>query len=128
MVPIGTVPSSYFNDAPRFTAIIDLLPEIDHGSVVKAGLWWSLALMPCITLVARLASRLLYFLFGVAMRGLVALVPPVPEASFKGAIDQCSVTMALRSRGQVPSGRHLMLPIELHERALGQPLYLGVGC
>jgi hypothetical protein len=71
-----------------------------------------LALRPCVTLVARLASRLLYFLFGVAMRGLVALValativPPCPDASSGGATDQRSVTMALRPRGQVLSGRH----------------------
>jgi hypothetical protein len=63
-------------------------------------------------LVARLASRLLYFLFGVATRGLLALValaivvPLVPGASSGGAIDQRSVTMALKPRGQVPSGRH----------------------
>jgi hypothetical protein len=86
-------------------------------------------------LVAGLASGLLYFLFGVATRGLVALValativPSVLGASFEGATDQCSVTMALGPRGQVPSGRHWMLSIELHERALGsilQPLNLGV--
>jgi hypothetical protein len=87
MVPVGMVPSSFLNDALRVAAIIDFLPEIDHGSVMKAGLGWSLALRPCVMLVARLASRLLYFLFGVAMHGLVALValatviPPVPGAS-----------------------------------------------
>jgi hypothetical protein len=76
-------------------------------------------------LVARLASRLLYFLFGIASCGLVALValmavfPLVLGASFGGATDQCSVTMALRPQGQVPSGRHWMLPIELREHALG---------
>jgi hypothetical protein len=54
-------------------------------------------------LVARLASGLLYFFFGMATRGLVAhialvtIVPPVPDASSGGATDQCSVTMALRS-------------------------------
>jgi hypothetical protein len=81
---------------------MDLLPEIDRGSVVKAGLSWSLALRPCTTLVARLVSRLLYFLFGVAMHGLVALValvivvPLVPGASSGGATDQRNFTMAHR--------------------------------
>jgi hypothetical protein len=61
-----------------------------RGSVVKAGLGWSLALRPCIMLVARLASRLLYFLFSVATHGLVALaalatvVPLVLGASSGG--------------------------------------------
>jgi hypothetical protein len=100
---------------------------------MKVGLEWILALMPCPTLVA---SRLLYFLFIVATRGRVALValavvvPPAPGASSTGATDQRSVTMALRSRGLVPSGRYWMLPIELYERALGQilqPLYLRIG-
>jgi hypothetical protein len=78
---------------------------------MKAGLRWSLALSPCATLVARLASRLLYFMFGVATHRLVALValvavvPLVPGASSEGAIDQCSFTMVLRPRGQIPSGR-----------------------
>jgi hypothetical protein len=105
--------------------VVDLLPEVDCGSVVKASLEWSLALRPCTTLVVRLASRLLYFLFSVAMRGLVALValmtvvPPVPGASSIGATDQWSFTMALRSRGQVPSGRHRMVLVELHECTLG---------
>jgi hypothetical protein len=85
---------------------------------------WGLALRPCITLVARLASGLLYFLFNVATRGLVAfvlaiVVPPVPGASSWGAANLHSVTMALRPRRHVPSGRHWMLPIELHERELG---------
>jgi hypothetical protein len=93
VVPVGMVPLPCLNDAPRVAAIIDLLPEIDRGSVVKAGLGWSLALRPCVMLVARLASRLLYFLFGVATCGLVALValatvvPPVPGASFGDATD-----------------------------------------
>jgi hypothetical protein len=53
VIPIGTFPSSCLNDAPCVTAIIDLLPEIDRGSVVKAGCGWSLALRPCVMLVAR---------------------------------------------------------------------------
>jgi hypothetical protein len=116
------VPSPCLNDALRIAVVVDLLPEIDRRSVVKAGFGWSLAVRPCATLVTRLASRLLYFLFGVATHGLVAhvalatVVPPVPGASSGGAIDQRSVTMAVRPRGQVPSGRHWMLPIELHER------------
>jgi hypothetical protein len=87
MVPIRTVPSPYLNDAPCVEAIIDLLPKIDRGSVVKAGRGWSLALRPCVTLVARQASRLLYFLFDVATPEVVALivlaivVPPIPGAS-----------------------------------------------
>jgi hypothetical protein len=52
-------------------AFIDLLPKVDSGGVVKVGLEWILALMPCTTLVA---SGLLYFLFIVATRGWVALV------------------------------------------------------
>jgi hypothetical protein len=93
-------------------AVIDLLPELDCGSIVKAGIGWSLALRPCAMLVARLECRLLYFLFGVAACGLVALValatvvPLVPRASSRGATDQHSVTLALRPRGQVVSGRH----------------------
>jgi hypothetical protein len=76
-------------------------------------------------LIERLASRLLYFLFSVATRGVVALValatvvPPVPGASSGGATNERSFTLALRPRGQVLSGGHWMLPIELHERALG---------
>jgi hypothetical protein len=64
-----------------------------------------LALSPCNMLVARLASRLLYFLFIVATRRLVALValvtvvPPVLGASSEGATDQRSFTMVLRPRG-----------------------------
>jgi hypothetical protein len=103
---------------------------------MKASLEGSLALRPCTMLVARLASRLLYFLFIVATRGRVALValatvvPPVPEASSGGATDQRSFAMALRPRGQIPSRRQWMLPVELHECAVGQilqPLYLRVG-
>jgi hypothetical protein len=63
MVRAGTVPSPRFNDKPRVAAFIDLLPELDRGSVVEVGLKWILALMPCPTLVAR---GLLYFLFVVA--------------------------------------------------------------
>jgi hypothetical protein len=69
---------------------------------MKAGLEWSLALRPCTKLVARLASRLLYFLFIIATCGWVALVllatviPPVPGASSGGATDQRSFTMVIR--------------------------------
>jgi hypothetical protein len=38
MVPISMVPSPCLNDAPRVAAIIGLLPEINRGSIVKAGL------------------------------------------------------------------------------------------
>jgi hypothetical protein len=88
---------------------------------------------------------LLHLLFDVATRGLLALgialadwivlvalaivIRPVSGASSRGATDLRSVTMALRSRGHIPSGGHWMLPIELHERVLGyilQPLYLGI--
>jgi hypothetical protein len=93
VVLVHTVPSPCFDNTPRVAAVIDLLPEVDRGSVVKGGLEWSLALRPCTMLVARLASRLLYFLFIVATRGRVALValgtviPPVPEASSGDATD-----------------------------------------
>jgi hypothetical protein len=106
-------------------AIIDLLSKINRGSVVEAGLRWSFALRPCVAPVARWASGLLYLLFDVATRGLLALdalaiiVPPVLGASSRGAANLHSVTMVLRSRGHVPSGGHWMLPIELYEHALG---------
>jgi uncharacterized membrane protein YqaE (UPF0057 family) len=92
-----------------------------------------LALMPCPTPVAR---GLLYFLFIVATHRRVALivlavvVPPTPVASSRGVTDQRGITMVLRPRGLIPSGRNWMLPIELHEHALGQvlqPLYLRIG-
>jgi hypothetical protein len=84
MVPVGTVSSPCLDDAPRVAAIINLLPKINRGSVVKAGLRWSFVLRPCVTPAARWASGLLYLLFNVATRGLLALValaivdPPVP--------------------------------------------------
>jgi hypothetical protein len=117
VVLVGTVPSPCFDNILHVTAIIDLLSEVDRRSVVKAGREWSLALRPCGMLVARLASRLLYFLFRVATRALVALValvtvvPPVLGISSECVTDHCSVTMALRYQGQVPSGRHQILPI-----------------
>jgi hypothetical protein len=132
VAPAGTVPSPRFNDKPRITAFIDLPPEVDRGDVVKVGLEWILAVMPCPTLVA---SGLLYFLLIVAARGRVALValavvvPPAPRASSRGVTDQRGITMVLKPQGLIPSGRHWMLPIELHERALGQvlkPLYLRI--
>jgi hypothetical protein len=133
VAPAGTVPSPRFNNKSRIAAFIDLLPMVDRGSIVKVGLEWILALMPCPMLVV---SGLLYFLFIVATRGWVALaalavvVPPAPRASSRGATDQRGITMALRPQGLIPSERHWMLPIELHERALGQvlqPLYLRIG-
>jgi hypothetical protein len=66
MAPASTVPSPCFNNMPRITTFIYLLPKVNHGSVMKVGLEWILALMPCTTLVA---SGLLYFLFIVAMHG-----------------------------------------------------------
>jgi hypothetical protein len=89
--------------------------------------------MTCTLLVV---SGLLYFFFIVAMRGRVALValavvvPLAPGASSRGATDQRGITMALRLRGLNLSGRHWMLPIKLHEHALGQilqPLYHRIG-
>jgi hypothetical protein len=80
-------------------AFIDLLPEVDRGSIMKARLEWILALMPCTMLVV---SGLLYFLFIVAAHGKVALIAPavvVPlalGASSGGATNQCSFTMALK--------------------------------
>jgi hypothetical protein len=56
VVPVGTVPSPCLDDAPCITAIIDLLPKINRGSVLEAGLGWSFALRPCIPPVARWAS------------------------------------------------------------------------
>jgi hypothetical protein len=99
VAPAGTVPSPCFNNTPRVAAFIDLLPEVDRGSVMKAGLEWILALIPCTTLDA---SGLLYFLFIVATRGRVALfalavvVPPTPGASSGGAINQRGSAMVLR--------------------------------
>jgi hypothetical protein len=84
MVPVVTVPSSCLNETPRVAAIIDLLPKINRGSMVKAGLGWRFDLRPCVAPVARCASGLLYLLLNVATRGLRALdavaivVPPVP--------------------------------------------------
>jgi hypothetical protein len=96
---------------------------------VKAGLEWILALMPCATLVA---CGLLYFLFIVATRGWVALValavvvPLAPRASSGVATDQRGFAMVLKPRGWISSGKHWMLlvelPVELHERTLGQIL------
>jgi hypothetical protein len=81
------------------------------------------------------AGGLLPLLFDVAMRGLLALgiamadwivlvalaivVPSVSGASSRGTTNLRSVTMALRSRGHVPSKGHWVLPIELHEHTLG---------
>jgi hypothetical protein len=51
------------------------------------------------------------------------------EASSGGVTDLHGIIMALRPQGLIPSGRHWMLPIELHKRALGQilqPLYLRI--
>jgi hypothetical protein len=47
VAPTGTVPSPHFNYKPRIMASVDLLPEVDRGSIVKVGLEWILALMPC---------------------------------------------------------------------------------
>jgi hypothetical protein len=44
VVPVRMVPSPCLDDAPRVTAIIDLLPQIDRGSVLEAGLGCSFAL------------------------------------------------------------------------------------
>jgi hypothetical protein len=107
VVLVGTVPSPCFGNTLRVVIIIDLLPEVDRGSIVKASLEWSFALRPCTMLVARLTSRLLYFLFIVAMRRrvtlvvLAAIVPPVTEASSGGVTDQRGFAMALRPRGQI---------------------------
>jgi hypothetical protein len=103
------VPSPRFNDKWRVAAFIDLLHEVDRGGVMKVGLELILVVMPCPTLVAR---GLLYFLFVVVTRGRVVLValavvvPPTPVASTGGATDQRGITMALRLRGLIPSGRH----------------------
>jgi hypothetical protein len=105
VVLVGMVPSPCFDNTSHIATVIDLLLEVNRGGVVKAGLEWSLALRACTMLVARLASRLLYFLFLVAMAervtlvALVAVVPPVPGASSGGATDQRSFAMVLGSRG-----------------------------
>jgi hypothetical protein len=112
VVLVGTGPSPCFDNMPRVAAVIDLLPEVDCGSVMKAGLEWSLVLKPYTMLVVKLASRLLYFLFIVAMHGRVALfalaavIPLASGASSGGAADQCGFSLALRPRGRIPSGRH----------------------
>jgi hypothetical protein len=56
VVRAGMGPSPCFDNTPHVAAFIDLLPKVDCGSVVKAGLEWILALMPCTMLVT---SRLL---------------------------------------------------------------------
>jgi hypothetical protein len=40
MTPAGRVPSPRFNNKPRVMAFINLLPEVDRGSVMKVGLEW----------------------------------------------------------------------------------------
>jgi hypothetical protein len=128
VVLVGTVSSPCLDDASRVAAIIDLLPMINCGSILEAGLRWSFALRPCITLVARWASGLLHLLLdiatcrllalGIAMAdwivlvALVIIIPPISRASYRGASNLRSVTMALRSREHVPSGGHWVLPIE----------------
>jgi hypothetical protein len=47
-----------FNDAPCVATIVDLLPKINHGSIVEAGLGWSFALRP---LVRRCHTRTIGF-------------------------------------------------------------------
>jgi hypothetical protein len=112
VVPFGMGLSPCLDDALRVTAIIDLLPKINRGNVVKAGLGCSFAMRPCVAPIARRASGLLYLLLDVATRGLRALValviviPPVPGASSRSATNLHGVTIALSSRGHVPSGRH----------------------
>jgi hypothetical protein len=109
VVPAGTVPSPRFNNKPRVAALVNFLPEVDRGSIMEVGLYWILAVVPCPTPVAR---GLLYFLFIVATRGRVALialavvVPPTPVASSRGATDQRNITMWLRPRELILSGRH----------------------
>jgi hypothetical protein len=94
---------------------------------MEVGLDWILAVVVCPALVVR---GLLYFLFIVATRGRVALIAlAVAVASSSGVTDQRSITMVLRSQEHMPSGGHWMLPIKLHEHALGQvqqPLYLRI--
>jgi hypothetical protein len=115
---VGMIPSPCLDDAPRVTAIVDLLPKINRGSVLKAGLGWSIALRPCIAPVARWASGLLHLMFNVATSGLLALgiamadwivlvalaivIPPISGASSRGTTNLHKVTMALRSREHVP--------------------------
>jgi hypothetical protein len=90
VVPAGTIPSPRFNDKLRIAAFIDLLPEVDRGSVVEVGHDWILAVLSCPTLVAR---GLLYFLYVVATHGRVALVvlavvvPPAPRVSSRSVTD-----------------------------------------
>jgi hypothetical protein len=129
MVPVKMVPSPCFNNKPCVEGLVDFLPKVDRGSIMEVGFDWILAAVLCPMLVAR---GLLYFLFVVPTRGQVALialaivVPPTSMASSRGATDQRGVTMLLRPQELILSGRHWMLPIELHERVLGQvllPLY-----
>jgi hypothetical protein len=132
VVPAGTVPSPRFSNKRRITTLIDFFPEVYRGSIMEVGLDWILAVVPCPPLVER---GLLYFLFIVATRGRVALValavvvPPTPVASSRGATDQRGITVMLRPRELILSGRHWMFLIELYERTVGQvpqPLYLRI--
>jgi hypothetical protein len=103
------VPSPCFNNKPRVVALVDFLPEADRGSIMEVGLDWILAVVLCPMLIAR---GLLYFLFIVATRGrgaliaLAVVVPPTLVASSRGTTDQRGITIALRPRGLIPSGRH----------------------
>jgi hypothetical protein len=38
MAPAGMIPSPCFNNKLRIAAFVDLLPEVDLGSVVEVGL------------------------------------------------------------------------------------------
>jgi hypothetical protein len=119
MISVGSVPSPCLNDAPRVAIVVDLLPYINHRSVLKAGLRWSFALRPCIVPVAGWVHQLLHLLFNIATHGLLALgiavadwivlvvlaivVPPISETSSRGVTNMHRVTMALRSRERVLS-------------------------
>jgi hypothetical protein len=66
----------------------------------------------------------------MSLVALAVVVPTTPVASSGGATDQRGITMVLRPRGLISSGRHWMLLVKLHECALGQvlqPLYLRIG-
>jgi hypothetical protein len=113
MISIGSVPSPCLNDAPWVAIVVELLPQINHRSILMAGLGWSIALRPCIMSVVGWVHWLLHLLFDVATCGLLALgiamadrivlvvlaivVPPKSETSSRGATNLHRVNMALRS-------------------------------
>jgi hypothetical protein len=119
VISVRPIPSPCLNDVPRVATIVDLLPSINHRSILEASLWWSFTLRPCIMPGAGWVHRLLHLLFDLATRKLLAVViavanwivlvtlaivvPLISKTSSRGATNLRKVTMALRSRERVPS-------------------------